>query len=441
MRSRSSSGCTLDIEIAQDAMTSVMKSIALDYCKRGQSLYEQGDCEGAIHCYRAALELGINSAGLHYALGIALSIKAQKNFADNAVARSCLAESSFELQKAIELRPDFAKAHLWLGCLCLLMGDLARGWKHYDWRFAAGLIPRPGDPHLPVWRGQSLDGATIVLYAEQGLGDTILCIRYVKLVAERGGRIVVAASERLRRLFAAMPQVSQVIAPDEPCPGATCQCAVMSLPAIFGTELATVPSNVPYLQADPSQVQACSRRLSREHLNVGIVWAGQPGLEYDKYRSMPLCMLEPLSHIEGVSLFSLQRGDAAQQLDRSPMKTKVQDLEQWCSDMADSAAAIAALDLIVTVDTSIAHLTGALAKPVWIMLPFLPDWRWLLQGTNSPWYPAARLFRQSAPGDWPGLVRELASELQLASQTKRAKQLRSSRCSIDQGRADLVTTG
>lgn len=417
--------CILNVDITQHALASAKKSMAISYCKQARLRYENGDYEGAIHDYRAALDMGMNSSGLHYALGIALSIKAQKNFANLGLARKCLAESMAELQTAITLKPDFPAAHLWLGCLCLLVGDLGQGWRHYDWRFAAGLIPRPGDPELPLWGGELLAGSTILLNAEQGLGDTILCIRYVELVAQRGGRIVIAAPERLRRLFESMPHVSRVITPDEPCPDATCKCAVMSLPAIFGTELATVPSKVPYLEADPREVQAWSQRLSPKHLNVGLVWAGRPGLEYDTYRSTSLNMLEPLTHIEGISLFSLQRGDAAQQLDQSPLKAKIQDLEQWCSDMNDSAAAIAALDVVVTVDTSIAHLTGALAKPVWIMLPFLPDWRWLLQGTSSPWYPTARLFRQSTPGDWPGVVQNVARELQLASRWKRENTLKS----------------
>jgi hypothetical protein len=254
------------------------------------------------------------------------------------------------------------------------------------------------------------------------MGDTIHFVRYVPEVAARGGKVILEVQPRLRRLLAQTPGAQTVVRNDEPLPEFDWQCPLASLPLVLGTELHTIPAPIPYVHADPAQVEAWRERLraaDRERdggrpLRIGLVWAGSPSHPYERWRSIALEQLAPLTHLEGTAFYSLQMGEAAGQLERLGAQARVIDLQNGQKDFADTAAIVANLDLVITIDTSVAHLAGAMGKPVWILLFKSPDWRWLLEREDSPWYPTARLFRQYKLGEWKDVVARVGEELRRA---------------------------
>jgi hypothetical protein len=260
----------------------------------------------------------------------------------------------------------------------------------------------------PLWLGDApLEGKTILLRAEQGLGDTIQFARYVGLVAERGARIILEVQPELVTLLQDLTGVSAVLPLGAALPRFDCHCPLPSLPLAFGTALATIPATVPYLAAPagPASVPL------PEGFRVGLTWAGNAQHLNDRNRSIPLARLAPLFDLDGIGFVALQKGlreGEAALLGRLP---KVTDAARAMTDFAATASVVAELDLVITVDTSMAHLAGALGKEVWILLPVSPDFRWLLGRSDSPWYPTARLFRQSAPGDWDAVVAEVRGAL------------------------------
>ncbi len=328
-----------------------------------------------------------------------------------------------DFQKAILAQPDFAGAHVNLAMSQLATGEFAKGWRTYEWRLKTPeLAPILESATAPQWRGdQDIAGKTILLKAEQGLGDTIQFSRLASLVAARGARVVLEVPRPLRRLLANLDGVSSVIAEDEARPVHDYFCPLMSLPFVLGLTVETIPSAV-YLKPDSSLAENWKRRLASTHgLRVGLVWAGSPrpnmpaAAAIDKKRSLPLSAFEPLGKIPGVTFVSLQKGSPAAQLAQLNATRwggpALLDYTSSLSDFADTAALTSCLDLVITCDTAVAHLAGGLGIPVWVLSRFDGCWRWLTDRTDSPWYPSMKLFHQTTPGDWGGVVASVAQDL------------------------------
>jgi len=364
----------------------------------GQLLAGRDELEAAAECFTKALALDPRHVDAHVNFGNLLLEQ----------GRPQAAHQSFE--RALALDPAHESAHWNDGLALLVAGDLVNGFRQWRWRVAASKRFATRE-----WHGEELHGATILIHAEQGFGDIIQFVRYLPLVARRGGRILLEAPSELHRLLAGIEGVERVLATGSPLPDFAWQAPLLSLPVAFGTELATVPAALPYLHADPLAVEAWRRRLAHPGLKVGLVWAGRPEHNRDRHRSLALAELSPLAAVEGVAFFALQKGAAVSEAERAPDGVKLEILAPLLDDFADTAAAIMALDLVISVDTSVAHLAGALGKPVWLLLPFAPDWRWLEARSDSPWYPTARLFRQSEPQRWDGVVASAVEALKVAA--------------------------
>jgi tetratricopeptide (TPR) repeat protein len=307
---------------------------------------------------------------------------------------------------ALRVRPDFAEAHCSRALCRMLIGDFDDGWEENEWRWNTERQKRQyRDFVQPLWLGsEEIAGKTILLHGEQGFGDVIQFCRYVPLVAERPGRIILEVLEPLRELMGTLSGAAQVIAKGDPLPNFDLHCPMLSLPLAFGTGIETIPCDVPYLHAAPTAVLRWNERLGPRHRpRVGLVWSGSPRHKNDRNRSLKLRALLPLVNLDALFV-SLQRevrtDDAAVLKDRANIIHFGEELRNF----ADTAALISNLDLVISVDTSVAHLAGALSKPVWVLLPFIPDWRWLLDRDDSPWYPSARLFRQDESRAWEGVV-------------------------------------
>jgi Flp pilus assembly protein TadD len=359
-----------------------------------------GRYENAVAAYRNALALKPDLVETHYNLGCAL---ASLRRLDEAMAA---------YERAIALRPDFAAAHWNLALTLLLRGKIVRGWEEHEWRFAAKKSAARRF-NRPRWDGSDLKGRAILLDCEQGLGDAIQFVRFAPLVAERGGRVVLGCPSSLRRLFAGADGVERVAGSSKEAGEFDVYCPMMSLPLVLGTTPQTIPAHVPYLQADPALAACWRQRVAGAdaRLRVGLAWAGNPIHEDDRSRSMAAALLAPLGAVEGVSFYSLQKGDRAAQ---AVELMHVMDLIDWTgelNDFAETAALIENLDLVITVDTAVAHLAGAMGKRVWLMLPWAPDWRWMLDREDSLWYPTMRLFRQSRRGQWRDVVERVTREL------------------------------
>lgn len=319
--------------------------------------------------------------------------------------------------QAITADPDHAAAHGNRAMLLLLLGRLEEGFAEYEWRWRMpGFATARRDFGCPAWAGERLDGATLLIHAEQGLGSAIQFVRYAALAAGRCTRVVLECQAPLLRLFRqslAGPEgpVAEVVRKGDPLPLCDRHAPLMSLPHLFGTTLATVPAEIPYLAAAASDVGAWQARLmTAPPPRVGLVWSGNPRHENDRNRSLPAAALAPLVAGSAGSFFSLQVPARAQDLAALP-PGRVVDLAGNLADFADTAAAISALDLVISVDTAVAHLAGALGRPTWLLLPHIAEWRWLRERTESPWYPSLRLFRQRAPGDWDDVVGRVAAAL------------------------------
>ncbi len=411
----------------------------------GNILFSQGDRDAAVAAYQQALQLNTSSAetfnnlgALHYKEGDhltarslleqALAIRpkypdALYNLGNVLAALGKFQKAAARYQQALVLRPEHASTHFNLGITRLLLGDLASGWPDWEWRWRSTQAPFLRNFQQPAWTGEPLEGRRILLYAEQGIGDTLHFLRYLHQVAARGGRVILEVQKPLLALLLDHSDAHQVVAHGEPLPAFDLQCSLMSLGAIFKTTLTSVPpvdSYLPSLGRKPASL--CPGRTGVSPLQAGLVWAGNPAHERDSHRSISLDVLAPLFEVEGVVWHSLQHGNAAVQLTKtlrpdvssaSGLDSQIIDQGSNFTSFADTHCAMQQLDIIITVDTSVAHLAGSMGKPVWIMLPCHPDWRWLLKRRDTPWYPSARLFRQTTPGDWISVVHQLRAELQL----------------------------
>jgi tetratricopeptide (TPR) repeat protein len=408
------------------------------YVNLGSALLDQGKVDEAANCFRQALRRNPALSEAHNNLGTALT--KHDNFDE---AASCYreairhkpryAEAHYNLgtvhqmtghldealtcyEQALRSDSEFAMAHFNRALVWLLQGDWVKGWEEYEWRWAPH---RSAKRHFeqPPWDGAELDGRTILLYAEQGLGDTIQFMRYVPMVRERGGRVIVECQPALSRFLGGCDGFDQLLVQGSKLPHFDVQAPLLSLPRMFGTTLASIPASVPYCHADAQLVEHWRKILLDigKAFKVGIAWQGTPSYRHDRLRSIPLAHFEPLARLPGVTLISLQKGPGTEQLQAIAGKFTVVDLggnlDETAGAFMDTAAVMKNLDLVISSDTAVAHLAGALGIPVWTALQFVPDWRWLLEREDSPWYPTMRLFRQTRHGDWDGVFNRVAEEL------------------------------
>jgi tetratricopeptide (TPR) repeat protein len=372
------------------------------HANRGNALSVLKRYDEALADYDRALALRPDNADAHTNLGVTLHML--KRFDD---ALRCY-------ERALAARPDFAEAHYNEGLSRLLTGDFERGWaKHEWWREIVPSKHAKRNFAQPRWTGsQAIAGKTILLHAEQGFGDTIQYCRYASRVAALGGRVILEVQEALRDLLGSLACVVQVVSKGDTVPPFDMHCPMLSLPFVFGTGFATIPCETPYLSASVRTVANWNARLPpKTRPRIGLAWSGRPEHNNDQNRSIDLAsFLSPLEGIDA-TLVSLQRevraADAVVLKDRSGVIHFGEELK----DFSDTAALAANMDLVIAVDTSVAHLAGALAKPLWLLLPFVPDWRWLLDRDDSPWYPTARLFRQDDSRQWDGTFGRLRAAL------------------------------
>jgi hypothetical protein len=371
------------------------------YYNMGTAYYEMRRYEQAAKALSQAVALQPND------------VKSLTNLGNALTCLGKLPEAIAAYSAAVTADPLAPDPHWNLALTCLLAGDFELGWVEHEWRFACDSLNHSQLFSQPQWRGEPLEGKTILLHLEQGFGDSIQFARYAPLVVAAGGEVILQTQSELVRLFKSIPGVSQVIALGEPLPRFQLHCPLMSLPLAFKTLVDTVPSNVPYLWPPSGACRSLPERPpdAARRLRVGLVWAGRPTHKNDRQRSLKLAQLLPLADLPGIEFFSLQKGTESCQLLPLAEQWKILDSTHELNDFADTAALISQLDLVISVDTALAHLTGALGKPVWVLLPFAPDWRWMLGRADSPWYPTMRLFRQPALDDWASAIEELRQAL------------------------------
>jgi tetratricopeptide (TPR) repeat protein len=370
---------------------------------------EQNRPDEAIENFNRALKVNPDFAEAHHGLGITLR------------AQGRLDEALRCFDKALSLRPGFSESRFSKSLLLLLRGDFAEGLELFESRFEVcdekpildWMAFLSNHPEKPRWRGQDLGGKTLLIWVEGGAGDSMMAMRYLPKLAEKGvGRVLVLSDPSLARLMHTLPVVSEITSRVDTLSldSFDFHCPIMSLPFVFGTRLDTIPNAVPYLFVAAETGKKWLERLAgRNGLRVGLVWAGNNKYGKDLLRSLSLRQLGPVIKTAGVAFVSLQKGDPAAELDE--MGWPILDWMNECEDFSETAALVVNLDLVISVDTSVAHLAGALGKPVWLLNRFESEWRWQLDREDSPWYPTMRIFRQSALNDWDGVVERVASEL------------------------------
>jgi tetratricopeptide (TPR) repeat protein len=406
------------------------------------TLKTQGDLDRAIrHCHEA-LRLQPDSAEAHNSLGnvllrqvklqdaikhfeIALKLRPDFPHAHNNLGIALMStgkqdEAMSHFAQAIDWQPSLPEAHYDRAILWLLRGDFENGWPEYEWRWRQ---PRVASRSFtaPLWDGSPLDGNTILIHAEQGLGDTLQFIRYLPLVKTRGGKVICECPGPLLPLLTSADGTDLLVARGTLLPQFDCHAPLLSLPRIFHTSLEDIPDTVPYLKANADLVKHWRKELEvwGTTFKVGIAWQGSAVYPADRQRSIPLAHFAPLAKVSGVQLISLQKGPGIDQLqalvEPFPLVDLGSRLDNSGGAFMETAAVMKCLDLVITSDTSIAHLAGALAVPVWVALPLVPDWRWLLERDDSPWYPSMHLFRQTRYGQWSDVFERMAKQLSVVS--------------------------
>jgi tetratricopeptide (TPR) repeat protein len=369
----------------------------------GTALFEQRRFEESVISFQQAIVCDATSAQVHNNLGATL------------VELGNLEAAEMSYSQALVLNPDYPEAHNNLALLCLLQGDFQRGWSEFEWRWRTekmlGLIPVFVQPR---WDGTSLKGKTILLWSEQGFGDVLQCIRLIPMVKALGARVLFNCYEPLTRLLAGFPGIDHLIPENatRSLPTFEVQLPLLSLPEVLKVTVKTIPNNIPYLTAsEPLGLsESLKQKLQQPGFKVGLVWAPKMEDPLLRKRHCPLDKLAPLFDLESSFFFSLYKGSQIFELE--PYTKRLIDIGSHCQDFADTAWAIAQLDLVITVDTAVAHLAGAMGKETWVLLPFAPDWRWLLDRADSPWYPTLRLFRQPNLENWEAVVMLVSHALQ-----------------------------
>ena len=417
--------------------TQIMPDLVEAWYGMGNALKEKGELEEAIFCFQKALVLRPDYSGAYNNMGNifreqrrlekaifcyekAVQIEPGNAAAYNNVGSAFQDQGKIDMaiekfDQALRLRPEHAETHFNRALALLVRGDLLEGWKGYEWRFKKPDWKSAYPEHykVPRWDGSCFAGKRLLVHHEQGHGDNLQFIRYLPMVKARGGTVIFESSRPLFRLFRNFPGIDELVerTPANSSPEEfDLYIPLLSLPGIFRTTLETIPGEVPYLHADPREAELWGTRLGNGGFKVGIVWAGNPDHKNDRNRSCAPDHFLPLADIPGVRLYGLQKeitaGDRA-----STLGILTDNLGEHLDDFANTAGVLENLDLLISVDTSVAHLAGAMGRPVWLLLPFAPDWRWLLNRDDSPWYPTMRLFRQERPGSWDSVMRRMAKEM------------------------------
>jgi len=391
-----------------EALAYYKESLQLDsnhfdtYTAIGVILQEKDQLDEALEYHHTALQLNPNLEDAYNNIGV---IMREKGKIDEAV---------LNYQRALQLNPYSPEIHFGFSLILLLSGKFAQGWKEHEWRLLTkeiGSFYR--EFNKPLWDGSDLQGQTILLHAEQGLGDTIQFIRYAPLVAQRGANVIVECQKELVSLISMVQGVHKVIEENQQLPVFDLHCPLLSLPHLLGTTTDNIPAHMPVFSVNASDVHKWQDKFFHSDgiLNVGLVWAGNSLNKKDRFRSLPLEIFLPLTVIQNVVFYSLQKGPASMQVKNPPAGMEIIDYMEKVQDFSDTAALIENLDLVISVDTAVAHLAGSLGKPVWVLLPFSPDWRWMLNRQDSPWYPTMKLFRQASSRDWESVIHDVKNEL------------------------------
>jgi tetratricopeptide (TPR) repeat protein len=322
-------------------------------------------------------------------------------------------EAMQSFEQALTIAPDDSKAKYNQSLCRLLAGDFEAGWRQYEARWEIEqFLPFKRDFTQPQWLGEPcVKGRTILLHAEQGIGDTIQFCRYAPLVARLGARVFLEVPKPLVALLSQLDGLEQVFATGESPAAFDYHCPLMSLPRAFRTNVDSIPASMPYLFADGARVAVWQQRLGEQKKRrIGLVWSGNPGHRNDRNRSVPLSLFAKLleNDCEFVSLQKVLRDSDKMQLGAV---ANVRHFGELLTDFSDTAALLACMDMVITADTAVAHLAGAMEKPVWILVPFNPDWRWMINRGDTPWYPSARLFRQRKAGDWQNVLKEVSQAM------------------------------
>jgi Flp pilus assembly protein TadD len=364
---------------------------------------DRGRMSEAVALFDRALQLSPHMAMAHNGRGLALSHLGRRS------------EAIHCFQKALALNPELAESHYNHGLGLLLQADFESGWKEYAWRWRLAENP-PRFVDRPMWNGESLEGKTILIHAEQGNGDTLQFVRFAECLERLGARVVLLCRKSLHRLLASCRGIHEFVAIEDctSMPDFDVHCALMDLGQFLVEDLDSIPRSIPYLHVEGSRVEMWRRELS--HLagcKVGICWQGSTGYRWDHLRSIPLSEWAPLGSVPGVQLVSLQKGYGSEQIGRVsfPVHDLTDRLDCGADAFVDTAALMQSLDLVISVDSAIGHLAGAMGIKAWIALPIGPDWRWHVGQDTSPWYPRTELFRQQTYGDWATVMEAIAKEL------------------------------
>ena len=416
-----------------DAALRLKPDYAAAHFNRGNSLRNLGRLTDAIAAYELAVRHDVKMAAAHLNRGLVLvrlgrvgeattsylaALQQRPDFPEalNSLGLALQFLGRLEpaldyFDAAIRAEPDWPSAHSNRAQALLLKGEFRRGWAEYEWRWK---LPRcqQRERALRRWDGSPLTGRSILLRAEQGAGDTLQFVRYAANLKEAGaGRVTLEATQRLHALLQSCEGIDGFITPDNEIENCDVQIPLLSVPGLLGTDFRSIPNRVPYLSAEATRIKRWQARLPKSGIRVGIAWQGAPGYPEDHLRSIPLTAFEPLAKIPGVRLVNLQLGPGREQIaglaERVPLTDFGDELDADAAFL-DTAAIMMSLDLVVTADTSIAHLAGALGREVWVALPVGPDWRWLRDRDDSPWYPSVRLFRQEQFGNWGDVFGRIA---------------------------------
>ncbi len=360
------------------------------YYSLGNACFPIGEIEAAANAFRRSVELNPQD------------VQSWNNLGKTLKELNRLEESHAAYEQALAIHPDYVLAHYGYALSLLASGNLPAGFREYEWR--PQRMPR--EFLQPKWRGESMAGRTLFLHAEQGFGDAILAVRYLPQLRERGVRVILECRPELKSLFTFSKCADVIIAYGEPIPPFDCWTSLISVAGLLGITLETIPNHVPYLAAPPGE------KWAGRNPKIGLVWAGNPGHNDDAQRSLRLAELAPVLQTSGKDFYSLQVPVPERDEPFFASSLNLVNLGGDFQDFLATAIAITELDLVIAVDTAVAHLAGALGKPVWLLLQHYPDWRWFLQcGEKTPWYPATRLFRQTHRGQWAPVIARVAEEL------------------------------
>ncbi|MEO5335909.1 MAG: tetratricopeptide repeat protein [Magnetospirillum sp. WYHS-4] len=376
------------------------------YSNLGNALRDANRMEESVAAHRRAVELADGSVEAVYNLALA-----QRDAGDLAAAMR-----GFE--DVLRRQPDHVDCHWDRALGFLVTGDLKRGFEEYEWRWKLDRSPPRQFPQ-PAWDGSALKGRSLLVHQEQGFGDMIQFVRYLPILkrSHPDSTVILECQPELARLFSGVPGADRVVVQGGSLPPFDVHIPLLSLARVFSTSLETVPASIPYLRAP--EMHSVHLPAPPDQLKVGLAWAGKPSHRNDRNRSVSFERFLPLLEVADVFFFSLQKGESAADLDRLCTEALIMDIGPRMQDFADTAAALQQLDLLIGVDTSVVHLAGALGRPAWVLLPYSPDWRWLLDRADNPWYPSLRLFRQNHPGQWDDVFLKVRDALAEVARSRR----------------------